>query len=138
MGGILPFGALFIEMLYVMNAIWRSQIYYVFGFLLVVFLVLVATTCLVSIMVTYFALCGENYNWWWRSYFAGASCGFYMFLYSIFYYFTKLEFRDWASTIIYISWNLVMSGGVAVLLGTAGFLSSLLFVRKIYRSIKID
>lgn len=64
MAGVLPFGAFFIELLYILNSIWANRIYYVFGFLMLVFLVLVLTTSLVSIIVCYIALCAENYHWY--------------------------------------------------------------------------
>lgn len=31
MGGVLPFGAIFIELYFIMNSIWYHRIYYVFG-----------------------------------------------------------------------------------------------------------
>ena len=58
-GGILPFGAIFIELFFIMSSIWSNRLYYMFGFLLVVFLILIVTCCLVSILLTYFALCSE-------------------------------------------------------------------------------
>lgn len=138
LAGVLPFGALFIELMYVMNSIWGARIYYVFGFLMVVFSILVITTSLVSILVCYFALCSENYHWWWRSFFSGASCGFYVFLYGIVYYSTKLELRDAISTIVFFGWTAAMSAGIGLMGGTAAFISCLLFIRKIYNAIKID
>ena len=34
MGGILPFGCIFIQLFFILNSIWSHQIYYMFGFLL--------------------------------------------------------------------------------------------------------
>ena len=36
LGGVLPFGACFVEMFFIMSSIWMDHYYYVFGFLLVV------------------------------------------------------------------------------------------------------
>merc|ERR1719502_471153 len=33
MGGILPFGAIFIELFFIMTSVWLQRFYYVFGFL---------------------------------------------------------------------------------------------------------
>ncbi|KAJ1725213.1 Transmembrane 9 super member 2, partial [Coemansia biformis] len=73
MGGILTFGAIFIELYFIMNSIWFHKVYYVFGFLFMVFLILVVTTAEVTVLLTYFHLCAEDYKWHWRSvYTAGA------------------------------------------------------------------
>ena len=40
MGGLLPFGAVFIELFFILSSIWLHHYYYVFGFLLLVFLIL--------------------------------------------------------------------------------------------------
>ena len=34
MGGILPFGRIFIQLFFILNSLWSHQIYYMFGFLL--------------------------------------------------------------------------------------------------------
>ncbi|KAL3632920.1 Transmembrane 9 superfamily member 7 [Castilleja foliolosa] len=36
-GGILPFGAVFIELFFILTSIWLNQFYYIFGFLFIVF-----------------------------------------------------------------------------------------------------
>jgi transmembrane 9 superfamily protein 2/4 len=67
-GGLLPFGAIFIEIFFIMSALWMHTIYYVFGFLLVVLIILIISCAEISIVMCYFQLCGEDYNWWWRSF----------------------------------------------------------------------
>ena len=37
LGGILPFGACFVALFFIMRSIWMDQYYYVFGFLLLVY-----------------------------------------------------------------------------------------------------
>jgi transmembrane 9 superfamily protein 2/4 len=58
-GGILPFGAIFIELYFIMSSIWSHKVYYVFGFLFLVFSVLTITCSEVSILMCYFHLCSE-------------------------------------------------------------------------------
>lgn len=50
-----------------------EQVYYVYGFMLLVFLILVIVTVCVTIVGTYFLLNAENYHWQWTSFTAAAS-----------------------------------------------------------------
>ena len=47
-GGVLPFGAVFIELFFILSSIWLHQFYYVFGFLLLVLLILAAVLVLAA------------------------------------------------------------------------------------------
>ena len=61
-GGILPFGAIFIELMFIMKSVWaQSTFYYMFGFLFLVILILIITSAEISIVITYFLLCSEDY-----------------------------------------------------------------------------
>nr|GEU77332.1 transmembrane 9 superfamily member 1 [Tanacetum cinerariifolium] len=44
MGGLLPFGSIFIEMYFVFTSFWNYKVYYVYGFMLLVFLILIIVT----------------------------------------------------------------------------------------------
>ena len=59
MGGVLPFGCIFIQLFFVLNSIWSSQIYYMYGFLFLVFIILVITCSETTILLCYFHLCAE-------------------------------------------------------------------------------
>uniref|UniRef100_A0A8C9VJL4 Transmembrane 9 superfamily member n=1 Tax=Scleropages formosus TaxID=113540 RepID=A0A8C9VJL4_SCLFO len=68
MGGILPFGCIFIQLFFILNSIWSHQMYYMFGFLFLVFIILVITCSEATILLCYFHLCAEDYHWQWRSF----------------------------------------------------------------------
>lgn len=138
MGGILPFGAVFIELFFILSAIWGHQFYYIFGFLFIVFIILILTCAEITIVMCYFQLCSEDYHWWWRSYLTSGASAFYMFLYSIFYFFTKLDIERVVSGLLYFGYTLIMALAFFVLTGTIGFYACLVFVRKIYAQVKVD
>lgn len=137
-GGILPFGAVFIELFFILTSIWLNQFYYIFGFLFIVFVILLITCAEITIVLCYFQLCSEDYHWWWRAYLTAGSSALYLFLYSVFYFFTKLEITKFVSGILYFGYMLIVSYAFFVLTGTIGFYACFWFVRKIYSSVKID
>ena len=63
-GGILPFGAVFIELFFILTSMWLHQVYYIFGILFLVYVILVITCAEITIVLCYFQLCSEDYHWW--------------------------------------------------------------------------
>ena len=137
-GGILPFGAVFIELFFILTSIWLHQFYYIFGFLFIVFLILIVTCAEITIVLCYFQLCSEDYHWWWRAYLTSGSSALYLFLYASFYFYTKLEITKFVSGILYFGYMVMISASFFVLSGTIGFYACYWFVRTIYASVKID
>jgi len=136
-GGVLPFGAVFIEIFFIMSSVWLHHYYYMFGFLLLVFVILTLTSAEITIVMTYFQLCAEDHRWWWRSIFTAGSSAFYLFLYSILYFYTKLDIATFVPTLIYFTYMFIISIAFFIVTGTIGFYATLLFVIKIYSVIKI-
>jgi transmembrane 9 superfamily protein 2/4 len=137
-GGILPFGAVFIELFFILTSIWLHQFYYIFGFLFIVFIILMVTCAEITIVLCYFQLCSEDYHWWWRAYLTAGSSALYLFLYAAFYFFTKLDITKVVSGILYFGYMVIISYSFFVLTGTIGFYACYWFVRMIYASVKID
>jgi len=138
MGGLLPFGAVFIELFFILSSIWLHHYYYVFGFLLLVFCILAVTCSEICIVMCYFQLCSEDYHWWWRSFLTAGSSAFYMFAYSIFYFYTKLEITKFVSTLLFFGYMWIISFTFFILTGTIGFVACFMFVYHIYGAIKVD
>ncbi|KAG8089374.1 hypothetical protein GUJ93_ZPchr0011g28168 [Zizania palustris] len=138
MGGLLPFGSIFIEMYFVFTSFWNYKVYYVYGFMLLVFVILIIVTICVTIVGTYFLLNAENYHWQWTSFFSAASTSLYVYLYSIYYYHVKTKMSGFFQTSFYFGYTLMFCLGLGILCGAVGYLGSTLFVRRIYRNIKCD
>jgi len=138
LGGVLPFGAVCIELFFIMSAMWLHQLYFVFGFLFIVLIILIITCAEITIVMCYFQLCNEHYHWWWRSYLSAGSSGGYLFLYSVWYFFSKLNIRGVVATLLYFSYMSMISITFFMLTGSIGFFACLWFVRKIYSAIKVD
>lgn len=135
--GIFPFGSIAVEMYFIYTSLWFNRIYYMFGFLFLCIILMVLTTALISILMVYYTLCSENHQWHWKSIFVGGGCAIYVFVHSFFL--TGGEsFGGMTSIVLYVGYSLVISLLVFVCCGAIGFLSSLVFVRRIYGQIKID
>ena len=138
MGGILPFGAIFIELFFIMTSVWLQRFYYVFGFLALVLLILLITCAEISIVLCYFQLCNEDYNWWWRSFLNSGSAGLYLFGYAFVYFFTQLEMVGFVPCLVYFGYMLISSTLFVLVTGTIGFFASWWFVWKIFAAVKVD
>ena len=80
----------------------------------------------------------QDYHWWWRSYLTSGSSGLYLFLYSIFYFFTSsFKMKKFVSVLLFFGYMGIISYIFFVMTGTMGFLACFVFVRKIYSSIKV-
>jgi len=137
-GGILPFGAVFVELFFILSSIWLDQFYYVYGFLVLVFVILVITCSELTVVMVYFQLCAEDYQWWWRSFFTSGSCAFYMWCYSCFYFMTKLDMVLFVSGVVYFAYMWMVCLGFFLITGLVGYASSSYFIHTIYGALKVD
>lgn len=136
--GILPFGAIFVELYFIMNSIWFNRIYYMFGFLFLCYGLMIITCAAVTVLLVYMLLCSENYHWQWRAFLAAGMSAGYIFLNAIVLWITKLSMSSVAGTVLYLGYSLLISFLAFILTGSIGYFASWWFVRKIYSSIKID
>lgn len=136
-GGIMPFGACFLELFFIMSSLWMDQYYYVFGFLFLTFVILLVTVAEITVLFNYFQLCGEDYHWWWRSFINGGATAIYVYLYS-FQYFQQLESNSVATYILYFGYMGLACFALFLITGSVGLFSCLLFNKKMFGSIKID
>ena len=92
----------------------------------------------ITIVMCYFQLCAEDYHWWWRSFLTSGSSAGYMFAYSVFYFFTKLEITKFVSALLYFGYMSIAALVFFVSPGTIGFYACYIFVWKIFSAIKVD
>ena len=93
------------------------QVYYVYGFMLLVFVILLIVTICVTIVGTYFLLNAENYHWQWTSFFSAASTALYVYLYSIYYYHLKTKMSGFFQTSFYFGYTMMFCLGLGILCG---------------------
>ena len=135
--GIISFASFFIELNFIMNSLWRHQIYYIATFLLISFILFVLICSEISIMVIFLNLCYGDYNWWWKSFLIGGSPVIYFILFSIIYFF-KLNITGFSSAIVYCGIMGLISIITLFVCGSISVLITFIFVKFIYSKIKID
>ncbi|XP_039073073.1 transmembrane 9 superfamily member 2-like isoform X1 [Hyaena hyaena] len=124
--GILPFGCIFIQLFFILNSIWSHQMYFMFGFLFLVFIILLITCSEAMVLLCYFHLSAEDYHWWWQAFFTSSFTAVYLFMYALHYFFTKLQITGVASTILYFGYMTVVVLIFFLFTGTIGFFFLLL------------
>eukprot|EP01129_Flabellula_baltica_P015648 TRINITY_DN8045_c0_g1_i1.p1 TRINITY_DN8045_c0_g1~~TRINITY_DN8045_c0_g1_i1.p1 ORF type:complete len:582 (+),score=106.33 TRINITY_DN8045_c0_g1_i1:46-1791(+) len=132
LSGILPFGSIFIEMYFVFTSLWQYKYYYVFGFTLLVFLILTAVTLCVSVVSTYFLLNTEDYRWQWTSFWSGASVAGYVYAYSIYFFIFRSKMYGLLQITYYFVYVGIATTALGLMTGSISFLGCYIFVRLVY------
>ncbi|KAF2269078.1 hypothetical protein CC78DRAFT_302444 [Lojkania enalia] len=109
LAGVLPFGAIFVELYFIMNSIWFSKVYYMFGFLFICFGLMIMTCAAVTVLMIYFLLCAENYHWQWRSFCTAGASAFYVFASALLYWIKGVSFSNWTSGVLYLGYSALLS-----------------------------
>ena len=61
--GLFPFGSIFTEIYYIFSSVWAYKVYYLYGILLLSFMLLVLVTIAVNIVSAYLVLNCEDHRW---------------------------------------------------------------------------
>ena len=104
LGGILPFGAAFVELYFVLSSLFGNRAYYAFGFLFLTFCVVALTTATVTVLFVYFVLCAEEYRWHWRAFLIGGGSSFWLFTYGVWYWASRLSLDSFTSVVLYFGY----------------------------------
>jgi len=136
--GFLPFIAIYVEVHTLFMSVWGHQVYTLFGILCITFVILLLVTSFVSVLLCYFQLTAEHYNWWWLSLFRGGSCGVFLEAYAIYYWNYTATMDGVLQATMYFAYTFMISYAFALMLATVGHLSSHKFIVTIYSAIKSD
>ncbi|KAG8623434.1 hypothetical protein KVT40_008410 [Elsinoe batatas] len=135
---VLPFAAIWVELYFILSSFWSGRVYYMFGFLFLCFGLMITTSAAVTVLVTYFVLCGEDWRWQWRAFYTSGMSGLYVFLYALWWWGRGMRLASWGAGVVFVGYSAVVAGLWFVLTGTIGFVSAWWFVQTIYGSLKID
>jgi transmembrane 9 superfamily protein 2/4 len=138
MAGVVPFGAAYVELFFIMTSLWMDQYYYVFGFTLVVYMIILITSAEVTTLIIYYQLVGENHRWWWSALLTSGSVSLYIFGYSVIWFHTLDPSKLLFTYILYFGYMFLFCFTVFIVTGSVGALTALWFVRKMFSSIKVD
>lgn len=136
--GFLPFSAIYIELHYIFASMWGHQIYTLFGILFLAFVLLVTVTSFITVALLYFQLAREDHRWWWATYVNGGMTGLFIYVYSFYFYFHRSGMSGVLQGSFYFGYMAIVSFAFFLMLGSAGFQFSLVFVKYIYSRIKSD
>ena len=134
--GFPSFFSIFVELFYIMDSLWRQNIYSLDKYLLYSLFVLIITSSEIAILFTYFNLCKGDYRWWWKSFLVGGSPGLYLIIFSIIYIF-KMDLNNNHSIIICLSYMILISIIVTIICASAGLFFTFFFIKVIYSKINL-
>ena len=110
------------------------KIYFVYGFMLLVLIILAIVTVCVTIVCSYLLLNSEvlncltcslgliavqDYRWHWTSFLAAASTSVYVYLYSIYYFFFKTKMFGTFQTTFYFGYTAMFAGVLGIMCGAS-------------------
>lgn len=136
--GFLPFTAIYVELHYIFTSMWGHQIYTMFGVLFCAFSLLVVVTSSITVSLLYFQLSREDHRWWWSTFINGGMVGFFLYAYSFYFYFFNSGMTGFLQASFYFGYMTIISFAIFLMLGSAGFRLSLVFIKYIYSRVKCD
>eukprot|EP00823_Brevimastigomonas_motovehiculus_P000252 TRINITY_DN10361_c0_g1_i1.p1 TRINITY_DN10361_c0_g1~~TRINITY_DN10361_c0_g1_i1.p1 ORF type:complete len:632 (+),score=114.93 TRINITY_DN10361_c0_g1_i1:51-1946(+) len=136
--GFLPFSSIYIELHYILASVWGHRVYTLFGILAIVFTLLLIVTICVAIALLYMQLASEDYRWWWRSFFFGASTGLFIFSYAAYFYFYRSDMTGLLQAIFFFGYCGAISYAFSLMLGSVSFFCAFKFVSYLFTTVHVD
>ena len=135
--GLVGFATIFIELNYIMGALWRHQIYFLGTFLWISFLLFIVIVGEMTVIAVYYNLCYGDYKWWWKSFIIGGSPVIYFLLYSLIYFLYN-KITTLSAMVIYFGIMLMISSMAMLICGSVSVIFCMGFINRIYSKIIID
>jgi transmembrane 9 superfamily protein 2/4 len=136
--GVLPFLCAIIQFYFLMSSIWMNQYYYRMGHLLATAILIGVCAMITSVSMCYVRLVGEDHRWWWKAFADAASCGLWLFAFSIWYLFARLDLGGILPYIVYIAYMAMACVTMGLYCGSIAFMGCFAFNRIIYNSAFFD
>ncbi|KAF9310667.1 hypothetical protein BG003_008305 [Podila horticola] len=138
LGGILPFASIFIEIYFLFTSFWSYRVYYVYGFGLLVFGIVMLVSASVTIVSTYFVINTEDYRWHWMSMATCGSTAAYVYMYAVYYFMQKTKMYGLFQASFYFGNTALACMAIFLMLGSVGHFAANKFIMRIYRNVKLD
>jgi hypothetical protein len=124
--GFVPFAAIYIELHYIFTSMWSHEVSTFFGIPFLAFILLVILTSILTVTLLSYR---RNDHWWWETYINGGMTGIFIYVYSFYFYFYRSEMKGLLQGSFYFKYMFIISLACFLVLGSAGFQSSLVYVR---------
>jgi len=135
--GTVPFLSIYVELHYILDSVWGLARYTAYGILLLATGLTLCNAALICILFLYVQLNGEDWRWWWRSFYAGFSIGAVFLLYCL-YFFSTTHMDSFLQISFFFLYSLLLAYGMGLMLGSLTFLSASVFMNYIYERVKSD
>ena len=131
--GILPSSALYIHLYFAMDALWSGAHLYCFFYDFFVLVLFLASTGSVSIILTMVRIGNCDYQWRQHCAQTAASICIYVFVYSVHFLLSKLEYADMTSVCYFLLYMFMVALALSLMALTVSYVCCWITVHFIHR-----
>ncbi|EFA81393.1 TM9 protein C [Heterostelium album PN500] len=133
--GFLPFAVIFAQINFELDPIFNNFHVNNSYDLCIAFILMIINIIVINMLITYYQLSREDYNWWWRSILGPACTSIYIFIYLLVYGYPRVL---GGTGFYYFMYSFIISLFSALFFSSIGFLGNLWFVKKIYSTLHFE
>ena len=135
--GALIFATICIEFSYVMDSVWNSYMYAMFGFLYVNLFLMAAVIAMLAIVSVYLQVSNGDWAWWWKTFLLGASGGMYVGPYALYFLLFHMDARILSIEMVFNLWYLYCFMVIyCTMCGTIAVFAGYMFLKTLYGQAK--